>query len=50
MINKEKLIRELEDRINNHEYYINVNHLLTDLKNGYYDARGYHDVAEFYKE
>ena len=52
MINKEKLIKDLEDRLKNHEYYISVNSLLTDLKSGYYGAMcsDTHDVDEYYRD
>lgn len=46
MIDKEKLIKDLKDRLKNREYYINVNSLLTDLKNGRYDVDKYYKDDE----
>jgi hypothetical protein len=50
MIDKDKLIRELENKINNKIYYISANTMLNNLKNGYYDAKTFHDVDKFYKK
>ena len=52
MIDKEKLIKDLEDRFNNNEYYISINSLLTDIRYGRYDAKciDTHDVDEYYND
>jgi len=55
MINKEKLIRELEKMIVEYELQLVrpeaiINEIIDNIKSGHYDAHGYHDVNKFYKE
>ena len=50
MIDKDKLIRKLENKIDNNIFYINAQNMINDLKNGYYDAKTFHDVDKFYKK
>lgn len=52
MINKEKLISALENKVEHGIYHIDVQNLINELKNGYYEARcvDTHAVDEYYKE
>lgn len=50
MINEEKLIRNLKDKIKNGIYYVDVQNLINELESGYYDSKNFHDVNEFYPD
>jgi len=49
MIDKEKLIKTLEDKLSNGITNINVQNLINELKDGRYDIK-HLDVSKYYKD